>query len=156
MGKITVVKAHALSQLQFIASSVNTPQWAIDEITTIVKNFVWDGRPRMKPGKASKAWKEGGITLPQIEDLCRAARIKTVLRARDLEDAMLWASNFMYELRKIGGDSALHPQTDLGELTKRSVPSYVREHIDAWQKLQKAMNSKWANPSNGSCVTIPI
>ena len=55
IGKVTVVKAHALSQLQFIASSVRTPKWVITEIADLISRFVWNGKGRIKKQKASKA-----------------------------------------------------------------------------------------------------
>ena len=143
MGKITVIKAHVLSQIQFLASSINTPEWVVKEVAVLVYNFVWNGRSKIKKEKASKAWKEGGLTLPQIENLCRAAFVRTTLRARELEDNVLWAKNFMHEMRLVGGEAALHPQTMLIDLKRKEVPTYVIDQIEAWRALQKAMNPEW-------------
>ena len=65
MGKVTVVKAHALSQLQFLASTIHTPQWVIKEVEDLIVRFVWDGKGKIKREKASKAWKEGGLLSPK-------------------------------------------------------------------------------------------
>ena len=125
IGKVTVVKAHALSQLQFLASSIDTPMWVIEEVTEIITRFIWNGKGKIKKEKASKAWKEGGISIPMIGDLCKAASIKMTLRAKMVEDSMLWASNLMYELRRVGGTAALHPQTDILDLKKKGIPRYA-------------------------------
>ena len=143
---------------------MKTPDWAIDEITEIIKVFVWNQKKGLiTEEKATKAWKEGGITLPQIGDLCKAARIKLTLRARDLEDSVLWAKNFMYEVKKIGGDAVFHPQTQISELTKKEVPRYVREQVETWQKLQISVNKEWSKEINeysptcyNRCLQMPI
>ena len=139
IGKITVVKAHVLSQLQFIASSMKTPDWVIDEVTGIVKNFVWNGKGRISEEKASKAWKDGGITVPLLNNMCKAASVRSTLRASNMKESMLWAANLVYELEKVGGVAALHPQTNLLELRKKGTPMYVMTQIEDWQALQKAM-----------------
>ena len=144
MGKVTVVKAHALSQIQFLASSIHTPEWAIKEIVEIVYSFIWDGTYLISKEKASKAWKEGGITVPMIEHMCKAAFVKTTLRAKQYENELLWASNHVYELRKIGGVAALHPQTDLLEIKKKGTPTYILLQVEAWQFIQKLIDPIWS------------
>ena len=144
IGKITVIKAHALSQLQFLASSVRTPDWAIEETAELIYRFVWNGKSRMNKLKASKEWKAGGINLPRIVHLCKAARVKMTLRACEMEEVFLWAANFVHEIRKVGGTSVLHPQTNLFELKKRHLPMFVLQQIEDWHFLQKILDPKWS------------
>ena len=144
IGKVTVVKAHALSQIQFLASSIRTPDWVIQEVEDIVKKFVWSGSKKIAKEKAAKTWKEGGITLPQIEHLCRAASIKMTLRAKELGDSTLWSANYGNEIRKLGGSSAMHPQTDLRLIKEKETPTFLMEQLESWHQLQKLINPKWA------------
>ena len=60
-----------------------------------------------------------------------------------MKEEALWASNLLYELRKVGGIAALHPQTDVLELKKKGVPSYALNQIRNWQALQKKINPDW-------------
>ena len=149
IGKVTVVKAHALSQIQFLASSLKTPNWVIKEIADMITNFIWNGRGKITKAKASKAWKEGGITIPLLNNLCKAASVKNTLRAKMIGEEALWASNLLFELEKAGGVAALHPQTDVKSLKKKGLPPYVLTQIEDWQALQKAI---W--PGFGKEITI--
>ena len=143
IGKVTVVKAHALSQIQFLAASVNTPKWVVDEIADLIANFVWNGKGKISKEKASKAWREGGLTIPLIDNLCKAANVKMILRAKEMEGTALWASNLVYELRRVGGVAALHPQTNLTEVKKKGIPQYVLSLIQNWQAIQKTLYPEW-------------
>ena len=143
IGKVTVVKAHALSQLQFIASSIDTPMWVIEELAEFIARFVWNGKGKITKAKATKAWKEGGLTIPKIEDLCKAASVKMILRAKEMDGAALWASNLIYELKRAGGAAALHPQTNVLDLKKKGIPNYVLKQIGHWQTLQKKIYPDW-------------
>ena len=144
LGKVTVVKAFALSQIQFLASTIKTPPWVIKELTDIVRNFVWNGVNRISVVKASKTWKEGGLTLPKMDNLCAAAYVKTTLRAKNFEKDFLWAGNFMHEVRKLGGMAPFHPQADIVEIGKTGAPDYIMSQIEAWQSLQKELYKDWS------------
>ena len=142
--KVLVIKSHALSQLQFLASILHTPDWVINEGEELIRSFLGKGQCRISKEKAAKLWKEGGVSLPMLKFFCKAAFVKTLTRARDKMESELWSANIVFEMSKIGMEATLHPQTDLNLITQKGVPAFLLSLIETWHQLQKEMNPEWS------------
>ena len=72
VGECVAVKVFALSQLQFIASFVPTPEWAIKRIGKVIYILLWTGEDRIYIEKLTKARKKGGLPLPLLSNIVEA------------------------------------------------------------------------------------
>ena len=116
----------------------------IKETDNLIKSFLWGGQSLIDSEKASRLWNAGGISLPQVQNVCRAAYIKTLTRANSTGPSQLWAANILSELKDIGMEAVLHPQTNINLIRQRGTPEYIISLIEAWQNLQKALNPDWS------------
>ena len=92
----------------------------------------------------SRLRKEGALALPELKYVCNAAYAKTLARASILGEKELWSANVIYEMKKVGMDAALHPQSDIKEMRALRIPEYVLSLIEAWHTLQKKLEPKWS------------
>ena len=58
MGRVLIVKALGLSQIQFLASATRVPEAIVDRIIKLVYNFIWCGKKQNYKGKGGE--KMGG------------------------------------------------------------------------------------------------
>ena len=155
--KVLVVKSYALSQLQFLAGILPTPDWVINEVNNLITSFL--SPCKIAKLKASRSCKQGGLALPQIKNVCTVAFIKTLTRASMMGDSELWSANIIFELEKIGMEAALHPQTSIARFKRLDTPNFICSLIGAWQLIQKEMNPEWSKEITGDspiCYNLKI
>ena len=75
-GKITVLKALAMSQLIFPLTMLNAPHWVIEEANTIFFKFLWDGKPdKIKRSTILRQIYAGGLKMIDIDCMARALKV---------------------------------------------------------------------------------
>ena len=61
IGRITVMKTLLISKFTFAISSMEVPQWFINEIETLFQNFLWNNKPpRIKQKVMFNNYENGG------------------------------------------------------------------------------------------------
>ena len=45
IGKITVIKALCISKINFAISSIESPEWFINETKRLLEEFLWNSKP---------------------------------------------------------------------------------------------------------------
>ena len=75
-GKITVIKALAMSQLIFSLTMLVAPKWVIEEANTLFYKFLWGGKPdKVKRTTIMRQIQDGGLKMPDIDTMARALKI---------------------------------------------------------------------------------
>ena len=70
LGKVTVIKSLAASQLVYIMSSLPSSQSFLKEIHKLLYNFLWDGRgDKIKRSVMLNEYKDGGLKMLDIRSL---------------------------------------------------------------------------------------
>jgi len=101
LGRVTALKAHGFSQIQYLANATMVPDTFIKEITKITANFLYKGTDKIQRVKAAKAIADGGIGVPLVTDMVAAAAIHW---ARDASvSEAVWAKTMMHEITQLGG-----------------------------------------------------
>jgi len=101
LGRVTALKAHGLSQLQYLANATLVPEKYVKQITKLTTHFLYSGVDKVQRIKAAKSVAEGGIGIPQVKDLIAAAAVHW---ARDAATSdAVWAKTMMYETQQMGG-----------------------------------------------------
>ena len=77
IGKITIIKSLAISQLIHLVSVLSSPNKSImDEIYKILKNFLWNGkRPKLSWEKLSLDIDKGGLKLTNLNIFIQGLKI---------------------------------------------------------------------------------
>jgi len=136
VGRVIAAKAHGLSQVQYLASCIPVPDWCTKQLAQIIYRFIWRGPDKITRLKAAKAWEEGGITMPLLDNLFAASSLHWFRRVQNHPDR-LWAKNITSQFLHIGGLNAGSYTCDLKRLVKEGkMDPFVIHMLKSWIKLQ--------------------
>jgi len=134
-GRVLAVKAHALSQIQYLANSIPVPPWCVKELNRLIYRFLWKGPDKITRVKASKAWKDGGIGMPIVADMCAAAALHWFRRVQSCPER-LWAKNLALSFLPLGGMNAASYDLDVKRAAKELVlEPFTLYLLNAWASL---------------------
>ena len=84
LGKVTVIKSLAASQLVYIMSSLPSSQSYLKEIHQLLYNFLWDGKgDKIKRSVMLNEYKDGGLKMLDIRSFNYALKSKWVKKYLD-------------------------------------------------------------------------
>ena len=84
LGKVTVIKSLAASQLVYIMSSLPSSQSYLKEIHQLLHNFLWEGRgDKIKRSVMINEYKDGGLKMLDIRSFNYALKSKWVKKYLD-------------------------------------------------------------------------
>ena len=86
LGKVTVIKSLAASQLVYIMSSLPSSQSYLKEIHQLLYNFLWDGRGNKIKSVILNEYKDGGLKMLDIRSFNHALKSKWVKKYLDDND----------------------------------------------------------------------
>jgi len=136
VGRVIAAKAHGLSQVQFLASCIPVPEWCTKQLGSIIYRFIWKGPDKITRLKAAKAWAEGGVTMPLLDNLFAAASIHWFRRVQNNPNR-LWAKNITAQFLHIGGLNAGSYTCDLKRLVKEGkMDPFAIHMLQSWIRLQ--------------------
>ena len=150
-GKINIVKTLGISKLIYSASVLPVPDHYIQEISKLIFNFIWTGKPpKIKRNTISGEKKDGGLKMCDFKIMEKALKIAWVNRIQDDSQAS-W---------KIVPNRLLHKHGSLAFLTKcnfatnildldEKLPTFYKKVLDYWCefKISTGIDSK-TNPKN--------
>ena len=78
-GKITVLKALAMSQLIYPLTMLFTPQWVVEEANKLFYAFLWDGKPdKVKRTTIIRQIADGGLKMIDVESMAKALKLSWI------------------------------------------------------------------------------
>ena len=79
LGKITIIKALAVSQIVHVLTSLPTHQGALKEINTLLYDFLWEGKgDKIKRTEMINDKDKGGLKMIDIQSFNKLLKIKWV------------------------------------------------------------------------------
>ena len=79
LGKITIVKTLALSQIVHVLTSLPTHQGALKEINTLLYDFLWESKgDKIKRTQMINDYDKGGLKMIDIQSFNKSLKIKWV------------------------------------------------------------------------------
>lgn len=122
IGKITVIKSLALSQLVHLFSVLEDQISFLDEIETVFMDFLWDGKPaRIAKTALYNTVYEGGLKMVHVHSFSGSIKTSWVHKLLNPEKQGLWKTIFLDSIKHFGG-------TSIFRLNKPSV-SLIAEKI---------------------------
>ena len=82
-GKIQIIKTFAMPKLMFCASVLNPDKDFLKKINSVMFNFLWNGKDKIKRLALISEYKDGGLKMPHVESAIKTQRIiclKSTLR----------------------------------------------------------------------------
>ena len=104
IGKITIIKSLALSQLTFLLTVLpNPPREFIKEVNKVIYNFVWNGKPDKVARKIIiNDYEHGGLKMPDLEEFQKGLKCTWVKRYMNSENNAKWKIYFDISLLSCG------------------------------------------------------
>ena len=80
-GKVLLIKANVHSAIAYELEARDIPNKYRDELTSIVNDFLWNGkRPLVSKTTITPDKNKGGLNIPTVEGICLASRVKMVYK----------------------------------------------------------------------------
>ncbi len=135
MGRLAIVKAQGIAQIQYMASNILMPERYIKEINRLLYKFIWKGPDKIKRVIARRKIREGGLGMPDASDIAKAASIQWIGRGELWADKY-WNDFLQEDLEKLGGKSILNSKAhkDLNLKRKYSFNEYMFKNW--WEQVR--------------------
>ena len=104
LGKITIIKTLAVSQIVYILSSLPTPPDILKTINSILYDFLWDGKgDKIKRTTMINNYAKGGLKMLDIQSFNESLKMKWIQGYLNEENKGKWKLFFDHYLGKWGG-----------------------------------------------------
>ena len=137
LGKITIIKSLAVSQIVDVLSALPTHQGALKEINTPLYDFLWNGKgDKIKRTEMINDYDKGGLKMIDIQSFNKSLKMKWVQGYLNNVNHGKWKLFLDFHLQKYRGKvvflSNLKPQ-DVPQLNLRD--PFLREILEHWTTL---------------------
>ena len=133
LGRIQIVKTFAIPKLMFRASVIPVSKELIKEANSVLYNFIWNGKDKVKRLALISDIEMGGLKMLDIQSMICAKRITCLKKL--LEDySSPWKVILDKLLLPVGGRFVLHCNFQTSKL-KINLPAYYKECFDAWSEV---------------------
>ena len=166
LGRVMLAKYHGIAMLQYLASSIEVPEWVIQRAKQMIYKFVHKGVDKITRRTASRPLNCGGINLPILDDMVAAAAVQWLRKARVNSDR-LWAKFIHRDINKLGGLGCLNAIRRSKDNQKDGIFAFNQYLMKCWKHLKKEepMNETtflsqtvWGNQrfsfTKGKCVVL--
>ena len=118
LGKIAVLKSLAVSQIVYVLSSLVTPRHVVNEVNSLLYQFLWDGKnDQIKRTEMINNYNNGGLRMIDFQSFNQALKMKWVKGYLEDDNQGKWKLFFDYHLEKYGGKLVFS-----GNLRRQDVP----------------------------------
>ena len=144
LGKVTVIKSLAASQLVYIMSSLPSlpsSQSYLKEIHQLLYNFLWDGRgDKIKRSVMINEYKDGGLKMLDIRSFNYALKSKWVKKYLDDNNQAKWKL-FDFFTKQHDGKLLLIGNLKHADVAGLNIQdSFTKEVIEIWSNLTHEEN----------------
>ena len=141
IGKITIIKSLALSQMTYLFSVLpKPPNEFIKKLEQVLFNFIWNGKPdKIKRSTLYLSKQDGGLNMVNIHNFIDALKITWVKRFLDEKNKASWKILFSNELLKIGDEWIwfCNPKTHIDFRYEKIDNEFLCEVLKSWFALKK-------------------
>ena len=104
LGKITIIKSLAVSQIVYLLSSLPSHQKIVYEINSMLYDFLWDSKgDKIKRTEIINDYNKGGLKMIDIQSFNASLKTKWVQSYLNTENKGKWKVFFDYCLERYGG-----------------------------------------------------
>jgi hypothetical protein len=144
-GKVTIINTLFISQMLYLTTVLNLPEWAIKRYNEIMMKFLWDNKPaKVKYTTLISPISEGGLGLQDLRTKALASKLKWLKALIDQDVDHPWKhyiiSKFKLDIRQV----LLHNKDSLDY--PMFYDPFYRELFNLWSTLHKH------DPVNGEQV----
>ena len=154
IGKIQLVKTFAIPKFMNRASLISFDKEKIKSINSVIFNFVWKGKDKIKRLALISEYEDGGLKMLPTESLIATQRIACVKRYFNVS-VRPWKVFLSHYLKNVGSEFLLKCNFKLSSLPCE-LPIFYKECLEAWSDFksckpvtrQEILNEIiWNNPN---------
>jgi len=134
IGKITVIKTLCIAKINYAISSMETPQWFIDQINVLFEDFLWNGKPpRVKKEVMYNDYEYGGLRMTCLQHYISAQKVNWIKQL--ITNDNIIPNQYISLFLKINLTDFLKCTFDEKVLPK-TIPNFYKEIFVAWFMLK--------------------
>ena len=130
IAKIQLVKTFAMPKFMYRASLISFDEDIIKSINSVIFNFVWRGKDKIKRLALISEYEDGGLKMPHPESLIKTQRIVCLKRYLD-DNNSLWKVSLSYYLKSVGTSFLFQCNFNPSRLPCK-LPIFYKECLEAW------------------------
>ena len=130
IGKIQLVKTFAMPKFMYQASLISFDKDIINSINSVIFNFVWRDKDKIKRLALISEYEDGGLKMPHPESLFKTQRIVCLKRYLD-DNNSLWKVLLSYYLKNVGTSFLFQCNFNPSCLPCK-LPVFYKECLEAW------------------------
>ena len=159
LGKITILKSLAISQMVYLLSSLPTSRETLQDVNSILYDFLWGGKgDKIKRTEMINNYNKGGLKMIDIRNFNTFLKVKWLQGYLDSDNKGKWKVFFDCYLERYGGKLLI-----LSNLQQRDAKQlviqdpFVKEVIEYWTTInycEKNLEFESAFIWHNSLITI--
>ena len=135
IGKITVIKTLCISKINFAISSIESPEWFINETKSLLEEFLWNGKPpRVKNKVMHNDYDKGGLRMPNLHYYVKAQKMNWIKLLLNNKTTVPYQYLSTFLCMKL--NDYLKCNTDADDLPK-DIPKFYQEILQAWFSMKE-------------------
>ena len=137
IGKITVLKSLAASQVIHLLSSLQSNDQILKELNDLFFDFLWSGKgDKIKRHVIMRDLKNGGLKMIDIRSFNKALKCAWIKKYLDENNKGKWKCFFDYDLENFGGATFFRNLSikDVKGIS-RSFNPFLKEVVEIWAEL---------------------
>ena len=138
IGKITVLKSLAASQVTHLLSPLQTDSQIIKQINDLFFDFLWNGKgDKIKRNVITQNYGNGGLRMIDIASFNKALKSVWIRKYLDESNKGKWKLFFDAELEKLGGQIVFRGNLDVKDSKKlaNNLSPFLKEILEIWSEL---------------------
>ena len=138
IGKITVLKSLAASQVTHLLSPLQTDSQIIKQINDLFFYFLWNGKgDKIKRNVITQNYGNGGLRMIDIASFNKALKSVWIRKYLDESNKGKWKLFFDTELEKLGGQIVFRGNLDVKDSKKlaNNLSPFLKEILKIWSEL---------------------
>ena len=151
LGKTTIIKTLAASQIVYILLSLPTPPGVLKTINSILYDFLWDGKgDKIKRATMINSYAKGGLKMLDIQSFNESLKMKWIQGYLNEENKGKWKLFFDHYLGKYGGKLLFRSNLKQQDSTLPNLKDpFLKEIVQYWTKFNyKEDNLDFASTYN--------
>ena len=143
LGKITVIKTFCISKIIYAITSIEPPEWFVENTKTLLENFLWNSKTvKVKTQVMYNNYDMGGLRLPNLHHFIQSQNVNWIKRL--LENQSILPFNYISTFIEMSVDHYLKCNPPTKNLPKK-LPIFYKSILSSWFALKQ-------EPSNASDV----
>ena len=134
IGKIQLVKTFAMQKFIHRASLISFDKDIIQSINSVIFNFVWRGKDKIKRLASISEYEDGGLKMLHPESLIKTQRIVCLKRYLD-DNNSPWKDFLSYYLKNVGTSFLFQCNFNPSRLPCK-LPIFYKESLEAWSDFK--------------------